>query len=434
MRDRNALNPMFLGVGLAFFLYPLHAENASPSVPSPAPSAPLAAPAKPHLKTYTVESGDTLTYLGHKFNCSAHQIKVLNDLKTTHLKPGLVLQIPASPVKTAAKAPSGPDRTLVYSGPPALPTGPTKAKGTASRRKSNLASDDFDIPASTFASCPVPPGQSEKEEDKTAPSTVALHPAKEFPSSTATATPPVSIQPAPSPARLSTPQVASTGSPISPEKSRRPFSLFSTTPRTQPDPLVVTPANDWGNRFTKEAQALGDQGINYAESWRPPGERTAWDMDCSNTSRYLYKVTTGIRLPRTASDQYYYLHLQQKAWDVPMTASGFADCNYLRRNLQPGDLLFWENTYKPERQPPITHVMIFLGTNEKGQWIMAGSQSSHGMHNRRHGGPDIYVFNPTRPSGGYSTWMGMIHHPGRFCAYGRPLEADASKLAMAANN
>ena len=31
-----------------------------------------------------------------------------------------------------------------------------------------------------------------------------------------------------------------------------------------------------------------------------------------------------------------------------------ADCNYLRSNLKPGDLLFWENTYRPERQPPIT--------------------------------------------------------------------------------
>ena len=101
-------------------------------------------------------------------------------------------------------------------------------------------------------------------------------------------------------------------------------------------------------------------------------------MDCSNTSRYLYKVTTGILLPRTASDQYYYLHQQNKAWDVPDAANGFADCNYLRKNLKVGDLLFWENTYRPERQPPITHVMIFLGTNEKGQWIMAGSPDPAG--------------------------------------------------------
>jgi cell wall-associated NlpC family hydrolase len=158
-------------------------------------------------------------------------------------------------------------------------------------------------------------------------------------------------------------------------------------------------------------------------------------MDCSNTSRYLYKITAGITLPRTASDQYYYLRQQGKAWDVPSDSSGWPEGDFLRRNLKPGDLLFWENTYKPERQPPITHVMVFLGTNEKGQWIMAGSQSSRGgEHNRRNGGPDVYVFRPSQPCGGYTTWMGMVHHKGRFCAFGRPLEADAAKLAVAAND
>ena len=66
---------------------------------------------------------------------------------------------------------------------------------------------------------------------------------------------------------------------------------------------------------------------------------------------------------------------------------------------------------------------------------MAGSQTSRGgLLNRNHSGPDIYVFDPTKPCGGYSTWLGLIHHQGRFCAYGRPLEADPSKLSVATNN
>ncbi len=122
------------------------------------------------------------------------------------------------------------------------------------------------------------------------------------------------------------------------------------------------------------------------------------------------------------------------AWDVPQGPDGYADANFLRRNLKPGDLLFWENTYRPERQPPITHVMIFLGTNDKGQWLMAGSQSSRGgEHNRppRDGGPDVYVFRPSQPCGGYTTCLDWVHHHGRFCAFGRPLEADRSKLSVA---
>ena len=188
------------------------------------------------------------------------------------------------------------------------------------------------------------------------------------------------------------------------------------------------PSNEWGYKFLQTARALGDRGIDYDDDWRPPGERSAWVMDCSNTSRYLYKTVAGINLPRTASDQYYYLHQQGKAWDVPQDGYGLPDVAYLQQNLKPGDLLFWENTYRPERQPPITHVMVFLGTNDKGQWIMAGSQSSGGEHGRRDGGPDVYVFRPSQPCGGYTSWF--VHHKGRFCAFGRPLEADPSKFAL----
>jgi cell wall-associated NlpC family hydrolase len=198
--------------------------------------------------------------------------------------------------------------------------------------------------------------------------------------------------------------------------------------------LSASESGEWGNRFLVEARNLAAQGICYDGSWRPDGESRRWEMDCSNTTRYLYQVTAGIALPRTASDQYYYLHLQDKAWDVPMTASGFADTGFLRGNLKPGDLLFWENTYRPERQPPITHVMIFLGSDARGRWLMAGSQGSKGFYNRRHSGPDVYVFDPTRAVGGYTTWLGLVHHHGRFVAYGRPLEADVKKLSVASDD
>ncbi len=192
---------------------------------------------------------------------------------------------------------------------------------------------------------------------------------------------------------------------------------------------AFNPSNEWGYKFLTASRALGDRGIDYDDNWRPPGENSSWVMDCSNTSRWLYKSVAGINLPRTASDQYYYLHQQGKAWDVPPGPTGWADVNYLQKHLKPGDLLFWENTYRPERQPPITHVMVFLGTNEKGQWIMSGSQGSRGgEHNRRDGGPDVYIFRPSQPCGGYTSWF--VHHTGRFCAFGRPLEADPSKFAL----
>jgi cell wall-associated NlpC family hydrolase len=210
--------------------------------------------------------------------------------------------------------------------------------------------------------------------------------------------------------------------------SRFWHSLGGSDSNVSMDTPANDPSNEWGYKFLRSARELGDRGIDYNDDWRPPGERSAWTMDCSNTSRWLYKSVTGINLPRTASDQYYYLHQQGKAWDVPTTDFGLPDVTYLQHNLKPGDLLFWENTYRPERSPPITHVMVFLGTNERGQWIMAGSQSSGGEHNRRDGGPDVYVFRPSQPCGGYTSWF--VHHRGRFCAFGRPLEADPSKFAL----
>jgi cell wall-associated NlpC family hydrolase len=433
MLDRNSSFPIFLTALFSLFLSlpligasdTLPAKSTAPTNAAPAPvvpappaeSLPPATATTERPTTYTVVSGDTLWDLSHKFNCSVKALKTLNKLKKNALKPGQVLQIP--PLK---------EEKPVTSPPAAKPTTSVKPKPVSSAPQSQTAShstvcphaqpvQDFDIPASTFASCPTPPSVSEPE--------ISTVPASPEPALVETPAPralPVAVSELNPP----TPQVKTMSATLPPAPQLTSHS---------PDPLITTPANEWGSRFLLTARALGNRDIEYNESWRPPGEAHSWDMDCSNTARYIYKVTTGIQLPRTASDQYYYLHLQNKAWDVPQTSSGFADCNFLRENLKPGDLLFWENTYRPERQPPITHVMVYLGKNAKGQWIMAGSQTGKGgEHNRSHGGPDVYVFDPTRPCGGYTTWLGMVHHQGRFCAYGRPLEADRTKLAVAAND
>jgi LysM repeat protein len=408
-------------------------EPSAGTTPDATPTAPMPAETTgPNPSTYTVVKGDTLWDLSHKFHTSIAKLKKLNNLKKNNLKPGQVLKIPAR--KTAAA--TSPKTTSVAHHAKLREV--AASSGSHPLRRAEPV-QDFDIPASTFASCPVPlPADGGTAEPAPAASVAPL---EISPRADESAT-----QPAPQalpgrelagarPAMMGTPEYsfptpAPTPAPA-PTTLAKPadhgfFSFFYA-----PAPV----SSDWGTRFTQTARDLGNRGLTYDEDWCPPGESHSWTMDCSNTTRYLYKVTTGIQLPRTASDQYYYLHLQNKAWDVPQTASGFADCNYLRQNLKPGDLLFWENTYRPERQPPITHVMVFLGTNARGNWLMAGSQTGRGgEHNRSHGGPDIYVFDPTKPCGGYTTWLGLVHHQGRFCAYGRPLEADKSKLAVAAND
>ena len=455
-----------------------NSAGATTSTPSPGVTVSTTKTAPPHTMAYTVVKGDSLTKLALKYNTTRKKLEALNDLSNFKLTPGQVIYVPASAKKLMAIA--------------------------AAKHHTTPVVQDFDIPASNFASCPVPPSNgSDDDSDLVAtygkappianlvsPSEMAADQAKQKQAAdaalaqerlTPTITPPrlslpanatlaekpatlVNMPPAPlaegekaadeaggacdAPQRATTVvTTTSTRATITPAPSgwanqsshpqpQQPsaFSRFfssiggSHSSNAGMDAPANDPSNEWGFRFLKTARALGDRGIDYDDDWRPPGERTSWVMDCSNTSRWLYKSVAGINLPRTASDQYYYLHQQGKAWDVPQDGYGLPDVAYLQHNLKPGDLLFWENTYRPERQPPITHVMVFLGTNEQGQWIMAGSQSSRGEHGRRDGGPDVYIFRPSQPCGGYTSWF--VHHKGRFCAFGRPLEADPSKLAV----
>ncbi len=183
-------------------------------------------------------------------------------------------------------------------------------------------------------------------------------------------------------------------------------------PASTPPP--PTPSANIQGSFLSAARSLAAQRIRYEGRWTPPGEREPWVMDCSNTSRYLYRAVAGIDIGRTASDQYYFLRQRNRAWDVRPPSIEF-----LKRHLQPGDLLFWENTYRPVRDPDITHVMIFLGADEDGRWQMAGSQEADGV--------SIYRFDPLAPKGGYSSWFGLVHHQGRFVAYGRPLDSNLAQ-------
>lgn len=161
-------------------------------------------------------------------------------------------------------------------------------------------------------------------------------------------------------------------------------------------------------RLVSLARSMQSKRLAYGQAWVPPGESTAWVMDCSNTARYTYRALIGMEIGRTASEQYVNLTEQRRIYKV-----GGNPSKILNR-LRPGDLLFWENTYKPVRKPPITHVMVYLGKDRQGRSMMFGSQS------RRSGGPGIYPFDPAKHSGGFSSWLGIVSHKGKFVAYGRP--------------
>lgn len=171
-------------------------------------------------------------------------------------------------------------------------------------------------------------------------------------------------------------------------------------------------------RLVAAARWLGQHHLRYCQDWTPPGESREWEMDCSNTARYLYRIALGKELPRTASDQYYTLKQKNLVTDAPLTENGDVDTAKLLGMLRSGDLLFWEWTYNIKRTPPVSHVMIYLGQTKNGVPKMTGSSSR-----TNGGGVHIFNFDPNAPSGGVKNFFGNYIRKGRFVGFGRPFAA-----------
>lgn len=159
------------------------------------------------------------------------------------------------------------------------------------------------------------------------------------------------------------------------------------------------------------AEFLRSLGLRYNTTVQIPGEDEPLTMDCSNTARYLIAKTWGISLPRTASDQYLFFKKHGHLRRVGEFFGGTPDITWWKKRLRPGDLLFWEHTYKPKRKPPVTHVMVYLGPDENGVPLMAGAQNSRGVN--------IYKLQPRVAYGGHGGFLGLFRKQGKLVAYGQ---------------
>lgn len=109
-----------------------------------------------------------------------------------------------------------------------------------------------------------------------------------------------------------------------------------------------------------------------------------WGMDCSGTVQCTLKMFGMEKVPRSSWDFYQWA----KASGELKPAQGVTTLeDPSLADLKPGDLLFWEGTYETgDRVPPISHVMIFLGTLKKdGAGVMFGASSG-----RRYRGKSIH--------------------------------------------
>jgi peptidoglycan DL-endopeptidase CwlO len=137
-------------------------------------------------------------------------------------------------------------------------------------------------------------------------------------------------------------------------------------------------------------------------------------MDCSGFVFYVLTQNGVPDVPRDSSQQYVWV---RKAGNFKAVNSRQEDTFELDE-LVPGDLLFWTGTYNIERDPPITHAMIYLG-REKGtnQRIMVGASDGRTYKGESRYGVSVFDFKIPRPGktdeGRMSpSFIGYGHIPG----------------------
>jgi len=112
-------------------------------------------------------------------------------------------------------------------------------------------------------------------------------------------------------------------------------------------------------------------------------------MDCSGFIYYVLGKAGIPDPPRDAREQYVWVRKAGKFQAV----LGRSQDSFELDALKPGDLLFWTATYNVDRDPAITHTMIYLGREKAtNQRIMVGSSDGRTYKGRSRFGVSVFDF------------------------------------------
>ncbi len=139
-------------------------------------------------------------------------------------------------------------------------------------------------------------------------------------------------------------------------------------------------------------------------------------MDCSGFVYFVLKQNGMDGVPRDSSEQYIWVRRAGKFEPVVSQK----DDSFEFDNLKPGDLLFWSGTYAIQRDPPITHAMIYLGREKKtGARVMVGASDGRTYQSQQRFGVSVFDFKMPRADKGeiedgktHPRFVGYAHIPG----------------------
>jgi hypothetical protein len=137
-------------------------------------------------------------------------------------------------------------------------------------------------------------------------------------------------------------------------------------------------------------------------------------MDCSGFVYFVLKQNGIGDVPRDSSEQYVWLRRAGRFEPVLSQK----DNSFELENLKPGDLLFWTGTYSIDRDPPITHAMIYLGRERKtGRRVMVGASDGRIYQGESRYGVSVFDFKIERAGKSDEgrlrpTFVGYSHIPG----------------------
>jgi cell wall-associated NlpC family hydrolase len=186
----------------------------------------------------------------------------------------------------------------------------------------------------------------------------------------------------------------------SPSPSETPKPSATASPKKKGAPATISASEIEGyEKYPEHIRNVIDMGLDltkrnldYKYGSADPANG---GMDCSGFVFYVL-TQNGVRdVPRDSSQQYVWL---RKAGTFKAVNSRHDDTFELDE-LAPGDLLFWTGTYSIERDPPITHAMIYVG-RKKGtnQRVMVGASDGRTYEGESRYGVSVFDFKVARTS------------------------------------